>query len=67
MASYVVFRFANVERWEKDGEDDVVIPPDARALYSAFRPLTYADGALTGMRFHIGPHAAATNAAPAPG
>jgi hypothetical protein len=27
-----------------------------RLLYYLWRPLTYVDGAMTGMRFHIGPH-----------
>jgi hypothetical protein len=26
------------------------------ALYYLWRPLSYVDGSLTGMRFHIGPH-----------
>lgn len=25
-------------------------------LYIAFRPLSFLDGLVTGMRFHIGPH-----------
>ncbi|MEX3008412.1 hypothetical protein [Hoeflea sp. TYP-13] len=53
---YIVLRIANAEVWDQDGNTYVIFPNDPIALYYAYRPLTYVDGALTGMRFHIGPH-----------
>lgn len=56
--SYLAFRAGNVETWQRDGLAYVIFPqgPQGTALYYLWRPLTYADGAVTGMRFHIGPH-----------
>ena len=54
--SYGVFRSSSVEVWPRDGHAYVIVPSEAPWLYYVFRPLMYADGALTGMRFHIGPH-----------
>jgi hypothetical protein len=54
--AYAVFRSNSVEVWPRDGHAYVVVPADARWLHYVFRPLMYADAALTGMRFHIGPH-----------
>ena len=54
--SYVVFRSNSVEVWPRDGHAYVIVPAEARWLHHVFRPLMYADGLLTGMRFHIGPH-----------
>jgi hypothetical protein len=36
----------------------VIFPSGAfgQALYYAWRPLSYADSALTGIHFHVGPH-----------
>lgn len=56
VASYAAFRAARTEVWERDGEAYVIYPAGGRALYYAFRPLSYADAALTGRRSHIGPH-----------
>lgn len=56
LAGYEVIRFTNAEVWEKDYETYVIFPKSPIALYYAYRPLTYLDGALTGMRFHVGPH-----------
>ncbi|REJ79358.1 MAG: hypothetical protein DWQ47_01050 [Acidobacteria bacterium] len=56
LGSYLVFRSTNAEVWDKDGQTYVIFPEDSPFLYYAYRPLTYVDGALTGMRFHIGPH-----------
>jgi hypothetical protein len=56
LASYLVFRFTHVETREKDQRTYVIFPERNNALYYFFRPLTYADAALTDMRFHIGPH-----------
>jgi hypothetical protein len=55
--SYLVLRQLWSERWERDGRVYMIFPKSAAALYYAYRPLSYADAALTGMRFHIGPHA----------
>jgi hypothetical protein len=55
MGSYAWFRSAHVERWDRDGRDYVIFPQQP-ALYYLYRPLTYLDARLTGMRFHIGPH-----------
>lgn len=55
-ASYVVFREINIEVWEKDNQSYVIFPADKVYLYYLFRPASYLDGTLTGMRFHIGAH-----------
>ena len=55
MGSYAWFRSTYVERWDQDGRDYVIFPQQP-ALYYLYRPLTYLDARLTGMRFHIGPH-----------
>jgi hypothetical protein len=60
--SYVAFRSSHVEVWQRDGRSYLIIPSHARWLYYIYRPLMYVDGALTGMRFHIGPHSEATGA-----
>jgi hypothetical protein len=56
--SYAAFRQTSQEVWPKDNQTYVIFPPGAlgQALYYVWRPLSYADGALTGIRFHIGPH-----------
>ena len=54
--SYATFRTMNSEVWADDGQTYVIFPENTPALYYAYRPLSYLDGALTGMRFHIGPH-----------
>jgi hypothetical protein len=55
VTSYVWFRHSHVEVWDRDGKAYLIFPVD-RALYYVYRPLTYIDGQLTGIRFHIGPH-----------
>jgi hypothetical protein len=55
IGSYGWFRSSHVERWDRDGRDYVIFPQQP-ALYYLYRPLTYFDAQLTGMRFHIGPH-----------
>lgn len=54
--SYAVFRQSNIEIWEKDKQAYVIFPADKVYLYYLFRPLSYLDGTITGMRFHIGAH-----------
>ena len=54
VGTYVMFRATNTETWEVDGRSYVIF--GSRLTYYLFRPLTYIDGAVTEMRFHIGPH-----------
>jgi hypothetical protein len=56
--SYAAFRQTNQEVWPKDNRTYVIFPVGVigHALYYLWRPLSYADSALTGMRFHVGPH-----------
>jgi hypothetical protein len=57
VGGYVAFRQTHVEIWERDKQAYVIFPEGYGAtLYYLWRPLTYIDGALTAMRFHIGPH-----------
>ncbi len=56
LVGYAALRLANTGVWEKDGQTYVIFLKSPIAVYYAYRPLTYLDGALTGMRFHIGPH-----------
>ena len=58
----MAFRASHVEVWPRDGRRYLIIPSSARWLYYLYRPLMYVDGALTGMRFHIGPHGEAAGA-----
>jgi hypothetical protein len=54
--SYVWFRQTRTEIWKTDGNAYVIFPDDKVYLYYFYRPLSYVDGAITGMRFHIGQH-----------
>ena len=58
VGSYTVFRQTNQEVWTRDKQTYVIFPSGAvgQALYYVWRPLSYLDGALTGIRFHVGPH-----------
>ena len=58
VAGYVAFRQTHVETWEKDNASYVIFPEGdvGRALYYAWRPLSYAAQRLTGVGAHIGPH-----------
>ena len=56
LVGYAVLRTANAEVWDQDNHVYVLFPKNPIALYYLYRPLTYIDGAMTGMRFHIGPH-----------
>jgi hypothetical protein len=55
VGSYAGFRASHIERWDRDGMDYVIFPKNP-TLYYLYRPLTYLDARITGMRFHIGPH-----------
>jgi hypothetical protein len=58
VGAYVWFRQTSTEIWERDKQAYVIFPAGngGGALYYLWRPLSYVDGSLTGMRFHIGPH-----------
>lgn len=56
LATYLYLRSTSIQRWEKDGRDYVIFPRQPVIVYYFYRPLSLADAALTGMRFHIGPH-----------
>jgi len=55
MGTYLWLRKSCVERGDRDGHNYVMFP-QSRLVYYVYRPLTYVDAHLTGMRFHIGPH-----------
>ncbi|HEX8694675.1 MAG TPA: hypothetical protein VF746_19780 [Longimicrobium sp.] len=56
LGSYLWLRGARREVWERDGRAYVIFPAGAPALYYLYRPLSYADAALTGTGSHLGPH-----------
>ena len=56
IGTYLYFRNTHIELWSKDGHSYVIFPSDNPFLYYYFRPLTYIDGLLTGMKFHKGSH-----------
>lgn len=56
VGSYIWFRSAHTETWDRDGQRYLIFPEDRPAAYYLFRPLMYADGFLFDMQFHIGPH-----------
>ena len=56
VGSYLAFRQTHAEVWARDRNAYVIFPERWSALYYLWRPLSYLDGALTGMRVHIGPH-----------
>jgi hypothetical protein len=55
VGTYIWLRASHVERWDRDGRDYVILP-QSTVVYYLYRPLTYIDAHLIGMRFHIGPH-----------
>ena len=58
LVSYMAFRATHTEVWKKNEVSItyVIFPKDKPYLYFFYRPVTYVDGAITGMRFHLGPH-----------
>jgi len=56
LLSYFYIRQTRTEVWEKDKNSYVIFPADKIYLYYFYRPLSYVDGTITGMRFHIGQH-----------
>lgn len=55
-SSYLWIRRTRTEIWEKDGNAYVIFPDDKIYLYYFYRPLSYVDGTITKMKFHIGQH-----------
>ena len=58
IATYFFFRQSRSMVLATEHQTYVMFPTRPLALYYFYRPLTYVDGMLTGMRFHIGPHQA---------
>lgn len=56
LLTYIALRQTHVEVWETDNKEYVIFPEDKAYLYYFYRPLTYVDASLTGMKFHIGAH-----------
>ena len=56
LGAYLMLRFLFVEA-HTTGENYLIFPKDKPLLYWAFRPMSYADEYLTGMKCHLGPHA----------
>ena len=56
IGSYFFYRASHVEVWARDGQPYMIFPTESQIMYYVYRPLMYPDAALTGMRFHIGPH-----------
>lgn len=54
--SYVIYRNNRIEIWSKNEKSYVIFPQNQKWIYYLYRPLSYVDGKITGMRFHIGPH-----------
>ena len=54
LGAYLWYRSTHTEIWARDGQRYVIF--GSRASYYFYRPVAYADGALTGIGFHIGPH-----------
>ena len=54
--SYIWLRQTRTEVWEKDGNAYVIFTEDKVYLYYFYRPLSYFDSVITGMKFHIGQH-----------
>jgi hypothetical protein len=57
--TYIAFRVTHIETWEKDHNRYLIFPADAgvgAALYEFWRPLSYADEQITGVKSSVGPH-----------
>jgi hypothetical protein len=50
-----LIRQTHQEVWERDGITYVIFPED-KVFYYLFRPLSFNDEKITGIRFHIGQH-----------
>jgi hypothetical protein len=58
IGTYIWLRTSHVERWDRDGNNYVILP-ESGFVYYVYRPLTIIDAHLTGMRFHTGPYSLA--------
>ena len=56
VTSYIVVRSRWTHTWDKDGKIYMHFPVSPSWVYLFYRPLSVADGKLSGMNFHIGPH-----------
>ena len=56
LLAYITFRTLTSEIWQRDGKTYVIFPTESVVIYYVFRPISYLDGMITGMRFHNGPH-----------
>jgi len=54
LSAYLIYRKVNTEIWSVDKRSYVIY--GSKVSYYCFRPISYLDSKLTGMRFHIGPH-----------
>ena len=54
--SYILMRESYAEVFNHYGNKEVIFLNDKVYLYYLYRPLSYIDGAVTGMKFHIGQH-----------
>jgi hypothetical protein len=50
IGTYICLRTSHVDRWDRDVHNYVILP-ESRLIYYVYRPLTYIDAHLTGMRF----------------
>lgn len=50
---YIVYRARHVQVWAGDGKAYVIL--GSRLTWYGYRPLSYVDARVTGMRFHLGP------------
>lgn len=55
LGAYLMLRFLFTET-HTDGLNYVIFPEGKPLLYYAFRPISYGDEYLTGMKCHLGPH-----------
>lgn len=55
LGAYLMLRLLFTET-HTDGQNYVIFPKEKPALYYLFRPLSYGDESLTGMKCHLGPH-----------
>lgn len=56
LIGYALIRIMSAEVWDKDGHTYVIFPESPKVIYYVYRPLSYLDEAVTGVRAHIGPH-----------
>ncbi len=54
--SYIFVRQSYAKVLNNHGDKEVIFPDDKVHLYYFYRPLSYIDGAITDMKFHIGEH-----------